>query len=215
MEIHRQLLSVYRQQHNQLIPISRLLPELLADIFRIALVEASEKSLNSWFKAMGAEFWSYHNGAYGSSRVAIKLSHVCRHWRTVAKNDPCLWTEIWMTCQRWCWRMLERSKGAPLVIRAHFPPIFLHDPTVNESARILSYDRHMPHFYTLNESKIYALAFQAILRSPRCSHCFRSPLQLFDLSVYTSMTTESLMHHPSHCQTHFWVAYVHRSQYSL
>ncbi|KZT64938.1 hypothetical protein DAEQUDRAFT_814645 [Daedalea quercina L-15889] len=48
----------------------------------------------------------------------IRISHVCKHWRTVALGCPNLWSDrLTVTKQReWMVVLLERSKSAPLTI---------------------------------------------------------------------------------------------------
>ncbi|KIK01161.1 hypothetical protein K443DRAFT_576640 [Laccaria amethystina LaAM-08-1] len=48
----------------------------------------------------------------------VKVTHVSRHWRTVAIGCPRLWTTLVFTQPRWVEEMLKRSKMAPLVIDA-------------------------------------------------------------------------------------------------
>ncbi|KAL1712854.1 hypothetical protein EV715DRAFT_174737, partial [Schizophyllum commune] len=54
--------------------------------------------------------------------AAVILSHICAHWRSIALNDPLLWTKIWIKFRKnahiqhvltrtTVW--LTRSKNAP------------------------------------------------------------------------------------------------------
>ncbi|KAI0028980.1 hypothetical protein K488DRAFT_34613, partial [Vararia minispora EC-137] len=95
MAFHSAKLQHFRAEHNALIPISRLLPELLSEVFRNILASHHAQSTSS--------------------------CHVCRLWRAVARTDPLLWTEVWITRHYWAWRMLERSRVSPLTVRLHIP----------------------------------------------------------------------------------------------
>ena len=65
---HRQMLATL------LSPVRRLMPELLAEVFRYCLPRNYRKK--------------------GAHKAVMLPSHVCRHWRNVALSTPTLWTNI-------------------------------------------------------------------------------------------------------------------------
>jgi hypothetical protein len=88
-----------RSRRNSLAAISRLPPELLSKIFVCCAATYGPPHLTmDW----------------------VKVSHVSRHWRTVAIGCPYLWTTLVFARPRWVEEMLKRSKMAPLVIDARF-----------------------------------------------------------------------------------------------
>ncbi|EDR14527.1 uncharacterized protein LACBIDRAFT_305207 [Laccaria bicolor S238N-H82] len=86
-----------KSRRNSLAAISRLPPEILSKIFVCcaATYELPQLTMN----------W-------------VKITHVSRHWRTVAIGCPHLWTMPVFARPRWVEEMLKRSKMAPLVIDA-------------------------------------------------------------------------------------------------
>ncbi|KZT64611.1 hypothetical protein DAEQUDRAFT_601255 [Daedalea quercina L-15889] len=55
----------------------------------------------------------------------ISLSHVCRHWRSVALSTTRLWARIRLTSHReWTSEVVVRSGEAPLEVSAEFPLIY-------------------------------------------------------------------------------------------
>jgi hypothetical protein len=87
-----------KSRRNSLAAVSRLPPEILSKIFvcYAATYEPAQLTMD----------W-------------VKVTHVSRHWRTVAIGCPCLWTTPVFAQPRWVEEMLKRSKMAPLVIDAH------------------------------------------------------------------------------------------------
>lgn len=86
-----------KSHRNTLIPISRLLPEILCRIFDFA--RPTERM-----------------GGVPSSLVA--LTHVCRSWRNLAIDCSTLWTDIAITSIPWTDEMLRRSRMSNMTIRA-------------------------------------------------------------------------------------------------
>ena len=84
-------------RRNSLAAISRLPPEILSKIFLCcaATYELPQFTMD----------W-------------VKVTHVSRHWRTVAIGCPRLWTTLVFTRPSWVEEMLKRSKRAPLVVDA-------------------------------------------------------------------------------------------------
>ncbi|CAL1716192.1 unnamed protein product [Somion occarium] len=88
---------------NNLLPVSKLLPELLADIFMYFAADYSAyASLGS---TPGPYSW-------------IVVTHVCHHWRSVALNAPGLWRFIYLGAPDLVQLYLSRSSHAPLCIRS-------------------------------------------------------------------------------------------------
>ncbi|KZT25450.1 hypothetical protein NEOLEDRAFT_1133365 [Neolentinus lepideus HHB14362 ss-1] len=88
---------------NALLPIARLLPELLAEIF---------------LYDMNIEECSAYNTSpcYGYD-YRVRIAQVCQHWRQVALQDPRLWADISISNGRQHVKeMIIRSKEALLAI---------------------------------------------------------------------------------------------------
>ncbi|KAF8164302.1 hypothetical protein BJ912DRAFT_890029 [Pholiota molesta] len=93
-------LLALKSRRNASVPISRLPPEILCNIFSFAQVP----------------------GIYSMSRKVelskwINLTYVCRHWRSVAVNAPSLWVDPPIGNVKWVAEMLRRSKESSLVIK--------------------------------------------------------------------------------------------------
>lgn len=95
---HKHAISNLWSQFNARLPVSRLPPEVLTKIF-----------------IMHRDFAKYPGGAkLGHPRYWIAISHVCRHWRTVALNYPTLWTYIDFNFDLTCLsEVFVRAKQAP------------------------------------------------------------------------------------------------------
>ncbi|EDR14561.1 uncharacterized protein LACBIDRAFT_305271 [Laccaria bicolor S238N-H82] len=88
-----------KSRRNSLAAISRLPPEMLSKIFVCCAATHEPQQLNmDW----------------------VKVTHVSRHWRTVAIGCPQLWSTLVFARPKWVEEMLKRSKMAPLVIDARF-----------------------------------------------------------------------------------------------
>ncbi|KAI0053962.1 hypothetical protein FA95DRAFT_1551741 [Auriscalpium vulgare] len=121
IERRRKSLRDLRGYRNEHTAISHLLPEILSQIFRLSCAQAEEESNGLW------NVIAYHRRRdslrkrYRGAWQAILLSHVSRRWRGVARDDPHLWATIFIPSEKWCVRMLARSKDAPLQIRLTLP----------------------------------------------------------------------------------------------
>jgi hypothetical protein len=83
-----------KSRRNSLAGISRFPPEILSRIFICCAVTYEPAQLTmDW----------------------AKVTHVSRHWRTVAIGCPRLWTTVVFAQPRWVEEMLKRSKMDPLV----------------------------------------------------------------------------------------------------
>ncbi|KAJ7624784.1 hypothetical protein FB45DRAFT_836816 [Roridomyces roridus] len=92
------------RSHNEKLPISRLPPEILADIFLI-LCEAGGLPDYSW----------------------TACSQVCAAWRAIALDTPVLWSHVIFSTSGWTRRCIERSKSAPLIVEANMTYTGLED----------------------------------------------------------------------------------------
>ncbi|KAI0063494.1 hypothetical protein BV25DRAFT_379753 [Artomyces pyxidatus] len=120
---HSQILCKLKERRNSFTTISSLLPDVLCYIFRLVVLESDRHDSQVWDNSANHRVWfnSDLRTRYNAARRAIDLSHVCRHWRNVARSDAVLWTQPMMTSEKWCWRMLSRSKEAELTIRVLLP----------------------------------------------------------------------------------------------
>lgn len=85
-----------------------------------------------------------------SSPDAVRLSHVCRHWRQVALDDPCLWTDVSLGPGTSSWpsavaEILSRSRQLPISVAVKMPT---YNPFRLDVARILA--KHMAHVRALH-----------------------------------------------------------------
>ncbi|VDC05181.1 unnamed protein product [Peniophora sp. CBMAI 1063] len=88
-----------------------LLPELLSYIFTLYKDDISTR-LSTRRPACLAE----------SALAWASVTHVCRHWRSVAIDSTCLWTDIVFHCGRaWAEEMFRRSRTTPLTLDIHLP----------------------------------------------------------------------------------------------
>ncbi|KAF9494444.1 hypothetical protein BDN71DRAFT_1590438 [Pleurotus eryngii] len=53
----------------------------------------------------------------GNTPACIHVMRVCRLWRTIAQNEPRLWTDLTYTCTKWLGESIKRSKAAPVSIK--------------------------------------------------------------------------------------------------
>jgi hypothetical protein len=88
---------------NTLAPISRLPPETLSMIF--AKCAAQNKQAFTC----------------GRSIPWIAITHICRHWRSVALECPRIWANLVFASHKMTSEMLRRSKSGPIVIKATLP----------------------------------------------------------------------------------------------
>ncbi|KAF6761914.1 hypothetical protein DFP72DRAFT_957668, partial [Ephemerocybe angulata] len=87
--------------HNAVTLTCRLPPEILARIF----LDLASMGLSSWYAPN-----------YRVSVSWLRVTFVCRHWRSVALQSPSLWSNIVFSNTNLAETMLTRSKGAPLTI---------------------------------------------------------------------------------------------------
>ncbi|KAF9232497.1 hypothetical protein BU15DRAFT_81184 [Melanogaster broomeanus] len=95
-------ISALLARRNALSPVSRLPPEVLANIF---LYQA-----HSFYQDHG---YSHTSGAPPWANV----SYTCHHWRNVALSCPSLWSFLFVSSPRWTEELLSRTKMVPLRIR--------------------------------------------------------------------------------------------------
>ncbi|KDQ61411.1 hypothetical protein JAAARDRAFT_190185 [Jaapia argillacea MUCL 33604] len=93
-----------RSKRNGLAPISRLSPELLAQIF-IEYAMCTDMAAEPAMSFRPDVWW-------------IATTHVCRHWREVGLGTPRLWSRPPFKKPKWAQEMLIRSKSAPLQVYA-------------------------------------------------------------------------------------------------
>ncbi|KAF9232499.1 hypothetical protein BU15DRAFT_81186 [Melanogaster broomeanus] len=89
-------------RRNGLLPVSRLPPDVLANIF---LCQAhSFYQDHGYSRTSGAPPWA-------------NVLYTCHHWRDVALSCPSLWSFLFVSSPRWTEELLSRTKMAPLRIR--------------------------------------------------------------------------------------------------
>lgn len=86
-----------RTRHNDLAPIARLPPEILADIF-VRCIPVSIRKLHNDFS------W-------------LNVTRVNSRWRNVSIACPDFWTTLLFSRPKWTPVMLARSKMASLIVR--------------------------------------------------------------------------------------------------
>ncbi|KAI0044226.1 hypothetical protein FA95DRAFT_1681362 [Auriscalpium vulgare] len=152
IEQHHRALQDLRARRNLFLPVACLIPDILSLILRFSIREAGTNDCASWDTIAHQRLWfGDMRTRYSSARRAIELSHVCRHWRAVARGDALLWTQLLMSSERWCWRMLERSKQAPLAVRVYLPSILKPtDHLYRSTYRTLGYMERVQHLLLSN-----------------------------------------------------------------
>ncbi|KDQ63102.1 hypothetical protein JAAARDRAFT_366821 [Jaapia argillacea MUCL 33604] len=95
-----------RSRRNVHAPVSRLPPELLTRIF----------SELCWTDQSSFPNSSYHIRQEPRRYFWIKVTHVCRLWRSVAIECASLWSRIPFFFPKWIPEMLSRSRGVQLVV---------------------------------------------------------------------------------------------------
>ncbi|KAJ7043738.1 hypothetical protein C8F04DRAFT_728547 [Mycena alexandri] len=105
-----------RLQKNELVPIARLPPEILADIF-VRCVPTSVNELQNNFS------W-------------LNVTRVSTRWRNVALSCPEFWSTLIFSRPKWTPVMLERSKKASLAVRVDLgnDPANSPEPVLLENA---------------------------------------------------------------------------------
>ncbi|KAH9936665.1 uncharacterized protein B0H18DRAFT_974966 [Fomitopsis serialis] len=93
---------------NRLAPISELPTEILSEVFLYtAAVDGSDAYYSMWSTETPYDW--------------IRVSHVCKHWRSVALNCPALWCNLTVMRREWTAEVLARSKKAPLYVTMTSP----------------------------------------------------------------------------------------------
>ncbi|KAF9482556.1 hypothetical protein BDN70DRAFT_874912 [Pholiota conissans] len=116
--VHLASLSALRFQRNNIVPISRLPPEILSRVFLF-----TQKTLHVQYDWDDSPFFddsSEEANPFGNPSDWIAVTQVCSHWRNIALNTPDLWIEPPIDNVQWLEEMLTRSKDAGLVITADF-----------------------------------------------------------------------------------------------
>ncbi|KAF8556006.1 hypothetical protein OG21DRAFT_1507098 [Imleria badia] len=94
-----------RTKRNALSPISRLPDELLATVF---ILYARQNHISEWAKV------KTFSVAPAPVPPWVRVSYVCRRWRTMALGCPTLWTYVFFASRTWMTVLLRRSQMAPL-----------------------------------------------------------------------------------------------------
>ncbi|RDB25736.1 hypothetical protein Hypma_006082 [Hypsizygus marmoreus] len=93
---------ILKRQHNSLIPIARLVPEVLCHVFEYVRTAY------------------LHAKSYGGRGITMRwvwVSYVCSGWRSIALGCPRLWNTIDMSYgNTWVREMITHSRGSPLYI---------------------------------------------------------------------------------------------------
>ncbi|EDR14559.1 uncharacterized protein LACBIDRAFT_305269 [Laccaria bicolor S238N-H82] len=149
-----------RSRRNSLAAISRLPPEVLSRIFVC------------------------HAATYELNMDWVKITHVSRHWRTVAIGCPHLWTTLVFARPRWVEEMLKRSKMAPLVIDGRFGSMYIVKPKLTEGVQLAM--NHISRVRELNLVSTSAWFGNLLSIVPRAAPM----LQALVLSTSTKLSTE-------------------------
>jgi len=105
IKVSERVTQELKYRRNALVPISRLLPETLVEIFSLLP-----------FAADDSEYVPY--------LAWICVTHVCRRWREIALYSPCLWNHINFTklTLAGITEILARAKTSPLYIEGEITP---------------------------------------------------------------------------------------------
>jgi hypothetical protein len=87
---------------NSLIPIARLPPEILVQVFTVFINRGSSEF------SSGDMTW-------------MRLAKVCRHWHSLIMGTPTLWSFLLFNNVKLTAEMLRRSRSSPLVVKAEYP----------------------------------------------------------------------------------------------
>lgn len=104
-------LATFRRQRNALVPVARLPPETMSDIFHV--VRELDPSIQPPEE--------YDGVASGYSNIGlgwIKVTQVCHAWREIAFDDSRLWTKVsTLLGKDWFRKMLHLAKYRPSLIQ--------------------------------------------------------------------------------------------------
>ncbi|TFY54182.1 hypothetical protein EVG20_g9817 [Dentipellis fragilis] len=107
-----QVLSILKMRQNTLTPIHRLPADIFADIFSFLVVLEPPTAPTTQY--------SVAHPTVSESLGWVRIIHVCRRWRTIALDQPMLWSNVSFELPLLMDAMLERSRGALLHIRKDF-----------------------------------------------------------------------------------------------
>ncbi|KAI0045619.1 hypothetical protein FA95DRAFT_1461369, partial [Auriscalpium vulgare] len=93
-----------KMRRNSIAPIHRLPSEIFAKVFSILCQSHAPSTFSTW--ELG---W-------------ITVTHVCRHWRQIAFDNPSLWGTNIISHPMWIEERLSRSKNSPITLDISFHP---------------------------------------------------------------------------------------------
>lgn len=177
---------VLGSHHNALAPISRLPPEILAEIFCFF-------TSSTWNKEYGHLAW-------------IRVTHVCHQWRETALSHPRLWSHINFTklMPTAMAEVLARAKMAPLHLEADFSKSRMSmaqlDAFVRKSDLFdileahISHTRHLSIRGQLQTAVERLISSAPTLESLSLSHkylIFSTPHVIIPINLFNSITPAS------------------------
>lgn len=167
---HEKSVIALKTLRNTLSPISKLPIEILCQIFYFSQ-EKPSYSLFNW----------------------IKITYVCRQWRTVALNSPNLWTNLPLGYGKWASVMLERSKRANLTVKVDFM-----NPRHNTRKHLESAFQHADRFRILSLENGDATVLRDLLsKLPKSAPRLHS--LVLSVSAYRSSYYETLSAYTDVC----------------
>ena len=119
IEIEGELVSL-KTSFNSYSPVNQVPNEILSNIFAL-VANAIPEELSTYLSDRESAKW-------------LRVTHVCRHWRSIAMASGSLWSNINFVTPELANAMLERSRSAPLSVQ-----LFYNSPKfTNTLARILA-----------------------------------------------------------------------------